>query len=488
MSFYFDSNLFLFYFNVPLSIGHALYLAADLGQHGSRVVDWIEGSFAQADEIDNRLLQFEGGLSITALLLNGALKLSASLKKPAPLNDEQIVKFTNYLLSRKSVQQAKGAAVLLEALQTIKSDLKLAPVCIQLLGNGQLHPESPTAHIAVVDILGGALKPVPSSVFASITSKDDGSVLAAKVALVAKSFDKTVFALDLAPYKPARGSYNIELTVDSYKQPLSIKVLGRVKVASLEIGVGESESSSNVKKQSVNYPNKLSSVLNADHQQKVVLKTSLVDETTNKPLTVHQAFILLEHKESKEEIIFVAEQDTTKAYKFDLDVGARGADFGHRSGLYSIMLIVGDASVSNSFKWLVGDIELKFAQEPTVAASDNSNNTRQPRPEIIHQFREPEKRPPRFVSDVFTALCAAPLLILFILWAKLGVNVSNFPFSLSALGFHLGLGSILGLFGLFWYKLNMFETLYLLAPIALVTLFFGNRLLRSIAARKGDQK
>lgn len=458
-----------------------------MGQHGNRIFEWIEGTFAQADEIDGRLLQFEGGLSITALLLNGALKLSSSLKIPAPLNDEQINKFTNYLLSRKSVQQAKGAALLLDALQTIKSDPKLAPICIQLLGNGQLQPESPVAVIAVVDILGEALKPLPSSLTATITSKQDGTVLASKVPLVAKSFDKTVFALDLAPHKPARGSYNVELLVDSYKQPLSIKVLGRVKVSTLEIGVGESDSTSNVKKQSVNYPGKLSSVLNADHLQKIILKAGLVDESTNKPITVHQAFVLLEHKQTKEEIIFVAEQDASKAYKFDLDVGARGADFGHRSGIYSVVLIVGDASISNSFKWHVGDIELKFAQEP-VTVSENSNNTRQPRAEIIHQFRQPEKRPPRFVSDVFTALCAAPLLILFILWAKLGVNVSNFPFSLSALGFHLGLGSILGLFGLFWYKLNMFETLRLLAPIALVTFFFGNRLLRSIAARKADQK
>lgn len=463
-------------------------MASELGQHGSRIADWIEGTFAQADEIDGRQLQFEGGLSITGLLLNGALKLSASLKKAAPLNDEQIVKFTNYLLSRKSVQQAKGAAVLLETLQTIKNDPKVAPICIQLLGNGQLHADSPVATVAVVDVLGEALKPVPSSVVATVTLKDDNSVLATKVPLVAKSFDKTVFALDLGPHKPARGTYNIELITDSYKQPLSIRVLGRVKVASLEIGVGESESSSNVKKQTVSYPSKLATVLNADHLQKVVLKTGLVDETSNKPITVHQAFVLLEHKDSKEEIIFIAEQDSSKAYKFDLDVGARGADFGHRSGIYSLTLIVGDASISNSFKWHVADIDLKFGRDAGADTTESNNNTRQPRPEIIHQFRQPEIRPPRFVSDVFTALCAAPLLILFILWAKLGVNVSNFPFSLSALGFHLGLGSILGLFGLFWYTLNMFETLYLLAPISLFTLFFGNRLLRTIASRKLDQK
>lgn len=58
-----------------------------------------------------------------------------------------------------------------------------------------------------------------------------------------------------------------------------------------------------------------------------------------------------------------------------------------------------------------------------------------------HLFREPEKRPPVFVSNLFTGLCLAPVLLLLILWAKLGVNISNFPFSLSAIVFHGGLAS-----------------------------------------------
>lgn len=166
--------------------------------------------------------------------------------------------------------------------------------------------------------------------------------------------------------------------------------------------------------------------------------------------------------------------------------------------------IVGDASLSNSFKWYVADIQLKFSSQPKgnktpnaslslfVAYTKNSftavNNTpvRTQRPEIVHQFREPEKRPARFVSDLFTGLCILPIVVLFILWSKLKVNVSDFPFSISALGFHLGFGAILSLFCVFFWKLNMFETIRYLLPLALATFFFGNRLLRSIAARKSS--
>lgn len=118
----------------------------------------------------------------------------------------------------------------------------------------------------------------------------------------------------------------------------------------------------------------------------------------------------------------------------------------------------------------------------------NVNQSRAPKPEIIHQFREPEKRPSRIVSDVFTGLCIVPILILFVLWSKLGINISNFSFNLSGIIFFLSFGAILSLFGLFWYQLNMFETLRLLIPLAVVTFFFGNRFLRSVARKQAEHK
>lgn len=132
---------------------------------------------------------------------------------------------------------------------------------------------------------------------------------------------------------------------------------------------------------------------------------------------------------------------------------------------------------------------------------------REVKPEIVHMFREPDARPARIVSDVFTGLCIAPLFLLFILWAKIGVNVRNFPFSLSALGFHIGFGckfddfqsmhifdmdfiktipfsAILGLFVIFWLRLTMFETIRYLLVLGLITFICGHRLLSNIATKR----
>ncbi|XP_067633029.1 dolichyl-diphosphooligosaccharide--protein glycosyltransferase subunit 2 isoform X2 [Eurosta solidaginis] len=465
-----------------ISLGYAFNVASELGSSASFVADRVEDAVVQADEVDGRMLQFEGGLSITALVINGIFRITKTFNKAPPLSADQSVKFATYFLNRRSVQTAKGAHVLIEALKTLSGAGEIAPICIQLIGNGQLQADDPVLNVAIVDLLGKALTNPPQNVHGKIVLKKDKTVLAEKVLLISKSSDKTIYAAQLSNYKPTRGIYLAEINADNtYTQTMQFKVLGRVKVHSLEIGVADSDASSSVKKQSVLYPQTLTETLKADTTQKLLLKSVLIDESTTKVITVHQAFVRLSKADTKEEIIFVAEQDSNKAYKFDMDVGAHGAEFGYKSGKYELYLIVGDASISNSFQWHVANIQLKFAHE---SVSPKKLVIRSPLPEIEHMFRPPEKRPPRLVSDVFTGLCLTPLVLLFIFWGKLGINVSNFNFVLSTIGFHTGFGGILALFTIFWLKLNMFQTLRLLIPIAVFTFLCGNRLLRRIYAQR----
>lgn len=345
-------------------LGYAFNAATQLGSSASFVANRVEDAIVQADEVDGKLLQFEGGLSITSLIINGAFGVAKTFNKPSPVTAEQAVKFTNYFLSRRSVQTAKGAHVLIEALKTLSGNEKISPICVQLIGNGQLEATSPTLNVAVVDLLGKPLSPAPKTISAKIVRKKDNAVLTEKVSVASKSSDKTTYVADLTNLKPARGIYQAELTADGgYTQTLQFKVLGRVKVQSLDVGIAESDASAATRKQSVTYPGKLSEVLSADSTQKLLLKAVLVEESNGKPLTVHQAFVRLYNKKTDKEIIYVAEQDSSKAYKFDMDVGHNGKNFNYQSGVYSIYFTVGDASLSNSFEWLVGEVQLKFNEE-----------------------------------------------------------------------------------------------------------------------------
>lgn len=188
---------------------------------------------------------------------------------------------------------------------------------MQLVGNGQLPQDTQTVSIKIVDILGAPVAALASETISAVV-KQGVVVSVPKTNLVARSSDKTVFTLSLSAAKLTRGAYTVEVNVQALVKSLAVRLLGRVKVSNLEIGIGEVDSTSNIKKTEIVYNNKLGEILNADAQQKIVLRADLLDESSGEAIGVHQAFVRLAHVESQEEIIFVAEQDYSKAYKFDL--------------------------------------------------------------------------------------------------------------------------------------------------------------------------
>ena len=54
----------------------------------------------QADEINGKNLQFEGGLTVSSSVVSGAYALAKTVGKAPPISKMQSVKFANYFLSR----------------------------------------------------------------------------------------------------------------------------------------------------------------------------------------------------------------------------------------------------------------------------------------------------------------------------------------------------------------------------------------------------
>lgn len=48
------------------------------------------------------------------------------------------------------------------------------------------------------------------------------------------------------------------------------------------------------------------------------MRFTLKDKNTKEPITVHQAFVKLTNQATAQEIIFVAEPDVSKSYRFDM--------------------------------------------------------------------------------------------------------------------------------------------------------------------------
>jgi len=470
-----------------LSLGLAFHTASMLDGDLAKFFDRIEDAVVQADEVDGKMLQFEGGLSVTSVVLTGAARLAVKAKKMLPVTGEQAVKFGNYLMSRKSVQQPKGAFHLLEAVMTMANNPQHIPLVIALASPVSVSAENPHVVVSVTDLAGGAPGDF-SVVLDTATRQEDGAVVAAKQSLT-HMVTTTKHTMDLMAANPPAGFYELSLTATPVKADarfvgntgvtLTVKVLTTISVDNAELKVVDAEQSTTGKTVKLTYPNTENEKISIDYKERILINFNVLDSVSKKAMLIHQAFIKLTHLETSTEIIYVAEAANTKLYMFDLDLGQASQDFNSKSGAYSVSIILGDAVITNPTSWHVADVNINFpadssAKEPGLYSA---------KPEIRHLFREPEPRPSTIVSNTFTLLCLSPVLIMLALWIKLGVNCSNFPFSLTAIGFHVGLASIFLLYTYFWLELNMFQTMKYLTVLGVITFLCGNSLLASIAKR-----
>uniref|UniRef100_S4PMW5 Dolichyl-diphosphooligosaccharide--protein glycosyltransferase subunit 2 n=1 Tax=Pararge aegeria TaxID=116150 RepID=S4PMW5_9NEOP len=440
-----------------------------------------ESALLAADETDSKMLHFDGGLPVTSLVLSTIFRTYKNLKKPSPLTEGQRYKFAAYLLSRRSVTSPRGAALLLEAAMLL-ADEQPTPISIVFKDRKYITSDIDTIEFSVTDLIG---RPVPNLkpeevVAQSGTRLADDVVVLSKQPLSQKQSEQTTFVLNLSKIKAQHGLYKISLSAGSKSASFNVAVLGEIQVTSVEIGVGDVDGTTSPKISTVAYPNKLGEKLQADHLQKVSLKFSVRDKF-NKPVLLQQAFVRVAPLAGPEEAIYVAEPDNSKTYKVDLNVGAISKHLSHASGLYSVTLLLGDSAVAAPVSWQLADLALNFGRD---AIALGSPAVRGPLGEVRHAFRAAEARPARVLSDVFACACAAPLLLLLLLWARLGLNFSLCPCSPSALLFHAALGGSLALYGGLWLQLSMFDTLRYLFPLGGLTFLSGHRLLRRLAADK----
>ncbi|XP_072376841.1 dolichyl-diphosphooligosaccharide--protein glycosyltransferase subunit 2 [Diabrotica undecimpunctata] len=443
------------------NLGQAVHAASLLGDNGKFALDRVEDIVVQADEVDGKLLQWEGGLTTTSLLLTGLFRLPGN----SPLTAVQADKFANYLLTRKTVQAAKGVLSFLDASLALSSS-SVSPVSISIIGTPQVSADKPDLKVQVSNLFGVPHKTPPSPVVAEkITKLADDSVVLSKQTLKAGA-PSAEFVL---PLKLDPGLYKVVINAGSHSADFVVRALGSLTVKSVEIGLSDSDGGAAVKLTKLTYKNKLPKALQADSSQSLLIKFSL-------SRTVHQAFLRL--YSGKKEIIFVAEQDSSKLYLVEVNLEKELS----QSGNFEMELILGDALITNPIRWGLGTIEVNLGPN----AKEDVKAARGPKPEIQHLFRPAEKRPPEAVSLFFTALTAAPFLILLICWGRIGINLGNF--TVLALPFHLGFGSILALFTLFWLKLDMFVTCAWLVPIGGFTFLSGHKLLSHLAASRKQDK
>ncbi|UJR30982.1 hypothetical protein I4U23_018493 [Adineta vaga] len=476
-----------------LSQGYALLTGAQLSQPVAKFYsDAINDLVQQADEVDGRTLQYEGGVGTTALLLNAFYEVADKAGVPVKIDPKQLVKFASYFSTKRHVATLRSAYYLTKVFKYFSDHKNAIPVVVSRVSPSAINSQNPSVLVSVSNVMGQPVGEI-SVVAESAKRKEDGAVVISKQKLISKASDFSVFELPFYDAKIPRGFYTIHLTLTARGDDKLIgltdntvlKVTSEATMENVELSVADRDSTAQAKTYKLTYPNGLSDKLDLHSHQKLIAKFQTKDKRTGEYIRVQQAFLRFTNKKSNKEIVYLAEatSGSNAQYKVEVDLTSNAADFRHQSGAYELALIVGDSLLQNAFDWKVNNnVQLSFHEDSLP--DKNHQSLYSPRPEIIHQFRVEEKRPPTVVSLVFSALTLLPLLILLVSWLKLGFNLSGLPLGLSPLGFHISHGAVFALMFFYWKYLDMFQTIRYLALVSIPLFIFGHRVLATLAARR----
>lgn len=470
---------------------YSLHIATHLtAEHQKTFLDTIEDILDQADEVDKKFLQYEGGLATTSLVLEGIFAL-AEAQKPAvltaKLDQVRLGKFVNYLTSKRYPTSVKSAYHLLKASLKLTSGLKV-PLILNRLSPVSVSLANPNLLISITNIMGEPIKQELQVV------AESSKLLEAKAPFKPKSSDGTTFEISLlnAAVPKAADFYDVTISATAkastntflVSQTVNVKITCQVDLVDVQVGlVDRDQSNPKLQKFDANLK------LDGDQQSKFYLTFSIKEKAskaTAKPIEAHQTFVRFTHQNSQKEIVFLA-QSKNGQYSAQVDLTTNSKNFRHQSGLYSVELIVSDPLIENPTLIKLAQVKLRFGEDQQQQTSDatlEKSKLYSKQREISHIFREAEQLPSSVVSSLFSILCLAPIALLVVLWLAIGFNFNKFQLSLSSCVFHVTLLAIFGLLYCYWIKLNMFDTLKYLSVLALVAYVSGNGLLRSLAATK----
>ncbi|KAJ2850465.1 proteasome regulatory particle base subunit [Coemansia erecta] len=191
----------------------------------------------------------------------------------------------------------------------------------------------------------------------------------------------------------------------------------------------------------------------------------------NEAAVLDQAFVSLRSSATGDEIGLVAKQTKSGSYRMDLSRKNFRAHFSRGPDTYNVALVLGSFANGGVF-YELGDISI--AGSAKASSKQGEDAAYGPRPEIHHRFAEAQRTPSVVVSLAFTAMAVAPLVALFGVWARLGINASNLKKEAAGSAAFMGLVSAyMALAVAYWVGVKLFPTLAYALALALPTYLVG---------------
>eukprot|EP00049_Salpingoeca_infusionum_P018653 m.358182 g.358182 ORF g.358182 m.358182 type:complete len:606 (+) comp18067_c0_seq1:56-1873(+) len=449
--------------------GYAFTTAAALDVEA----DQLKSISSAASNVCNQLLvsegtaYFDGGLTATAIVTKGVFDLAAALGKQSAFTSSQVTMLAEYFAqSRFSTDVVRAAGSLIglatTSLNKFQAAMVITPVVTEAGTDGAFT-------VTVTNYLGNPVEAAKVTL-----TKLKGSNFKVVAENVALSSSAGVYKLKAGQLNVAPGTYTAQFTATA-KNMLSAQATSRVVITTSAV-ITDASLTVGSEQTAVTFPNTLSDAVEVK-DAKPVLKFK-VKPASGSAFRAHQAMVQLTSKDNNQEAVFVATY-SSDTYTVSMNVASA---LKYVNGAYDMTVMVGDAAISPALMWNVGVLNIEF--ENSAPAPSPSATPYDSQPEIQHMFREPDSRPPAIVSLAFTALCLAPLAVLFMGWSFVGANADALKVNLSTLTFFGSLAAILLLFISFWLYLNLMQCMAMLVPLLAVLFFSARSTLRDVATER----
>ncbi|XVF81008.1 hypothetical protein PTKIN_Ptkin15bG0121900 [Pterospermum kingtungense] len=483
-------------------------LISTLNNDISKLFDSIEKYDDGAFYFDDKLVdghEHQGPLSTTSSVVRGLTAFAAVTSGSLNLPGDKILGLAKFFLGIGVPGDAKDFFNQIDSLACLENNSFSIPLILSLPSTVLSLTKNDQLQVKVNTVLGSNAPSLTVKLVGAFSSgSKDASLVESQELLydastgvhvlndLPKSIDvgSYTFVFEMVLHEPEHEKFYV--TGSQTKVPTF--VTGVVKIENAEITVLDSDIGSIETQKKLDLAGQNAVSLSANHLQKLRLSFQLTTPHgyAFKP---HQALLKLRH-ETKVEHIFVV-GNSGKQFEIVLNFLGLVEKFFYLSGKYDIELAVGDAVMENSLLQALGHIELDLPEAPEKAPRPppqpvDPHSRYGPKAEITHIFRAPEKRPPKELSLAFLGVTFLPLLGFLIGLLRLGVNMKNFPTkalpAIFAILFHIGIGTVLLLYVLFWLKLDLFQTLKLLGFLGVFLVFVGHRTLSHLAATSSKLK
>ncbi|CAI9776671.1 unnamed protein product [Fraxinus pennsylvanica] len=437
-------------------------------------------------------------LSASSSVVRGITAFASATEESLNFPGDKILGLAKFFLGVEIPGCAKDLYHQIDALACLENSRVSVPLILSLPATVLSVSRKDQLKVRVNTVLGSAAPPLSVKLMQIFSSgSKDASVIDQEL-----KFDPehAVHVLENLPNNIDVGKYifsfEISLQDPEHKKryitggrtKVPICITGVIEVKNVEIAVLDSDIGSIEMQKKLDLSGENDVALLANHLQKLRLSFQL-STPSRKAFKPHQAFLKLRHESGVEHIFVVG--NSGKKFELILDFLGLVEKFFYLSGKYDIQLTVGDSVMENSFLRPLGHVELDLPDAPEKAARPppqpvDSYSRYGPKTEIAHIFRAPEKRPPRELSLAFLGLVLLPFFGFLAGLLYLRVNLKNLPRSTVpatfAFLFHLGIASVLLLYALFWFKLDLFTTLKALGFLGIFLMFVGHRTLSHLAS------